>query len=85
MLLLSALNVLLHKYTNQNDILIGSPVTGRQQGSFDATIGMFVNTIVLRNEPVPNDSFRELLLDVKQRTLSTLRIRIASSTESYSL
>nr|WP_285888677.1 SDR family NAD(P)-dependent oxidoreductase [Paenibacillus polysaccharolyticus] len=70
MLLLSALNVLLHKYTNQSDILIGSPVTGRQQGSFDATIGMFVNTIVLRNEPLPNDSFRELLLDVKQRTLS---------------
>ncbi|PKQ89070.1 hypothetical protein CXK86_21075 [Paenibacillus sp. BGI2013] len=70
MLLLSALNVLLHKYTNQSDILIGSPVTGRQQGNFDATIGMFVNTIVLRNEPVPDDSFRELLLDVKQRTLS---------------
>ncbi|WP_258166291.1 SDR family NAD(P)-dependent oxidoreductase [Paenibacillus sp. PCH8] len=70
MLLLSALNVLLHKYTNQSDMIIGSPVTGRQHGNFDATIGMFVNTVVLRNEPVPAASFREFLLDVKQRTLS---------------
>lgn len=47
-LLLAAFQVLLHRYTGQNDILVGSPTTGRSQTYFANIVGYFVNQIVLR-------------------------------------
>ncbi|OMF83830.1 non-ribosomal peptide synthetase, partial [Paenibacillus sp. FSL R7-0273] len=44
MVLLAAYNVWLHKYTGQNDIVVGTPVSGRTHGDTEAMIGMFVNT-----------------------------------------
>ncbi|MEN1970719.1 condensation domain-containing protein, partial [Lentibacillus sp. N15] len=51
MLLLSAYNILLHKYTNQSDILVGTPVAGRPHPDVQSMTGMFVNTLVMRNYP----------------------------------
>ena len=48
MLLLAAFDVLLHRYTGQGSVLVGSPVAGRGQRETEGLIGFFVNTLVLR-------------------------------------
>ena len=69
MTLLSAFNILLYKYSGQDDICVGSPVAGRQMQEIDGLIGFFVNTLVLRSRISPEMSFRELLLHVRKTTL----------------
>ncbi|ETT55846.1 non-ribosomal peptide synthetase [Paenibacillus sp. FSL H7-689] len=70
MVLLSAFNVLLAKYTGQQDIIIGSPAAGRIHNNIQHTIGMFVNTLVMRNQPRGNATFREFLNEVRENCLS---------------
>ena len=50
MTLLSAFNVLLYRYTGQQDICVGTPVAGRQQKDVEALIGFFINTLALRTK-----------------------------------
>ncbi|MHA4812644.1 amino acid adenylation domain-containing protein, partial [Flavitalea flava] len=69
MTLLSAFQVLLHRYSGQTDISIGSPVAGRQQAEVEELIGFFVNTLVLRSEWEGNPEFTAFLQRVKQTTL----------------
>ncbi|SDX35822.1 fengycin family lipopeptide synthetase D [Marininema mesophilum] len=72
MVLLSAFNTLLYKYTGQEDIAIGSPVSGRNRPGLEALMGMFVNTVVMRNFPRGDQSFNQLLAEVKENTLNAL-------------
>ncbi|NLD50131.1 MAG: amino acid adenylation domain-containing protein, partial [Clostridiaceae bacterium] len=69
MVLLAAYNVLVSKYTGQEDIIIGSPVAGRPHADLDSIIGMFVNTLAMRNYPSGVISFREFLAEVKNNSL----------------
>ncbi|MGN6712764.1 MAG: amino acid adenylation domain-containing protein [Anaerocolumna jejuensis] len=70
MILFSAFNILLSKYTRQEDIIIGTPVVGRVHTDLDNVVGMFVNTLALRNS-VRNDlSFKELLNVIRENTLN---------------
>ncbi|WP_143318637.1 condensation domain-containing protein, partial [Clostridium sp. HBUAS56017] len=69
MTVVAAYNVLLAKYTGQEDIIIGSPVAGRTHESFQNVVGMFVNTIALRNYPESNKNFIEFLKEVKRKFL----------------
>ncbi|MCC2442985.1 non-ribosomal peptide synthetase [Bacillus cereus] len=69
MLLLAAYNVLLSKYCNQEDIVIGTPMSGRVHPDIEQTIGMFVNTVALRNFPSSEKLFSEFLEEVKQNLL----------------
>ncbi len=69
MVLLAALNVLLHKYTDQEDIIIGSPITGRRHADLEKIIGMFVNTLAMRNAPVAEKTFIQFLAEVKENAL----------------
>jgi amino acid adenylation domain-containing protein len=69
MTLLSALNVLLHRYSSQEDICIGSGIAGRQQQEVEGLIGFFVNTLALRNQVNDDAAFIELLQQVKTTTL----------------
>ncbi|MCK4260161.1 MAG: amino acid adenylation domain-containing protein, partial [Halanaerobiales bacterium] len=69
MTLLALYNILLSKYTAQEDILIGSPIAGRTHIDLDNIIGMFVNTLVMRNRPIGDKTFIEFLGDVKENTL----------------
>ncbi len=69
MVLVSAFNILLHKLTGDEDILIGTPVTNRKNGEFDNSVGMYTNTIVLRNYPNSQKKFSEFLKDVRQNCL----------------
>jgi amino acid adenylation domain-containing protein len=66
MILLAAFQTLLHRYTGQDDIVVGSPIAGRTRHELEGLIGFFVNTLVLRTDFVGNPSFRELLCQVRQ-------------------
>ncbi len=70
MVLLSACNVLLSKYSGQEDIVIGSPISGRPHADLENIMGMFVNTLAIRNYPESQKTFKEFLTDVKASSLS---------------
>lgn len=68
-LLLTAFKVLLYRYTNQPDIVVGSPSANRQNPQTQAMLGFFVNTLVLRTDLSNNPTFLELLQQVKKVVL----------------
>ncbi|MFF7631638.1 amino acid adenylation domain-containing protein [Kitasatospora sp. NPDC008050] len=63
--LLGALNVLLHRYTGQEDIAVGSPVTNRTRLDIEQLIGLFVNTLVYKTRLSGEPDFREVLRRVQ--------------------
>jgi len=63
-LLLTSLNILLGKYTGQDDIVVGSVIANRQYRQTESLIGFFVNTQVNRTLLNPTQSFEELIRDV---------------------
>ncbi|MGB7606024.1 MAG: amino acid adenylation domain-containing protein, partial [Lutisporaceae bacterium] len=69
MILLSACNILLSKYSGQEDIIIGSPIAGRPHADLQNIMGMFVNTLAMRNYPDGNKTFKEFLTEVKTSSL----------------
>ena len=69
MTLLAAFKLLLHRYSNQNDILVGTPIANRNQTEIEGLIGFFVNTLVIRTKFNHNSSFSDLLQQVKETTL----------------
>ncbi|MGF7477847.1 condensation domain-containing protein, partial [Bacillus velezensis] len=79
MVLLSAFNILLSKYSGQEDIVVGVPVAGRPHADLRNMIGMFVNTLAVRNHPDKEKTFKELLKEVKENSLQ------AYDNQSYQL
>ena len=75
MVLLAALNVLLWRYTGQDDLLVGTPVANRDRTELEGLVGLFVNTLVLRSDLSGNPTVQELLARVRQRTLEALAHR----------
>lgn len=71
MLLLAAFQVLLHRYTRQNDLLVGTPVANRGRTEVEPLIGFFVNTLVLRGRLEGDPSFRDLLRRTRETCLRT--------------
>ncbi|WP_436955878.1 non-ribosomal peptide synthase/polyketide synthase [Staphylococcus sp. AS1337] len=69
MILLSSFMVLLHKYSRQEDIVVGSPISGRTHKDTENMLGMFVNTLAMRSNPERNKSFEQLLAEVKDTSL----------------
>jgi amino acid adenylation domain-containing protein len=69
MTLLAALQTLLYRYIGQEDICVGTPVTGRNRGETEGLIGFFVNTLVIRTDLSGDPSFRELLGRVRESAL----------------
>ncbi|MBW4498234.1 MAG: amino acid adenylation domain-containing protein [Scytonema hyalinum WJT4-NPBG1] len=70
MTLLAAFQLQLYRYTGQQDILVGSPIAGRNLSELEDLIGFFVNTLVLRTDMAGNPSFRELLQRVRNVSMS---------------
>ncbi|OUL18944.1 hypothetical protein BV372_33785 [Nostoc sp. T09] len=69
MTLLAGFKTLLYRYTDQADILVGSPIANRNRSEIENLIGFFVNTLVLRTDLSGNPSFGELLKRVREATL----------------
>ncbi|GLV55541.1 hypothetical protein KDH_23850 [Dictyobacter sp. S3.2.2.5] len=73
MTLLSAFQVLLLRYTGQDDMVIGTPVAGRTQSETEGLIGCFINTLPLRTRLSGDPTFRELLMRVRESCLEGFR------------
>lgn len=69
MVLLSGVNILFSKYSNQEDIIVGTPIAGRRHTDLDGIIGMFVNTLPMRNKPKPEKTYKEFLREVGENAL----------------
>ncbi|GAA6615987.1 amino acid adenylation domain-containing protein [Scytonema sp. NUACC26] len=70
--LLAALNVMLYAYSQQETIIIGSPVANRQQSGLESQIGLFINTIALKTNLLEKEKFSELVTRVRKTSLAAL-------------
>ena len=69
MLLLAAFQTLLYRYTQQEHIVVGSPIANRNRSEIESLIGFFVNTLVVHTDLSGNPTFQELLGRVREVTL----------------
>jgi tyrocidine synthetase-3 len=70
MVLLALFNLFLSKLSGQEQIIVGAPVAGRRNAGLEEIIGMFINTLALRNYPVGGKTFTGFLKEVKENTLA---------------
>ena len=68
--LLCVYYILLYKYSNQSDIVVGTPVIGRNLPELQKIVGMFVNTVPLKNHIEDSDSFLSLLSGISTNILN---------------
>lgn len=78
MTLLTAYDILLFRYSGQEDVCVAVPIAGRQHAEVEGLIGMFINTLALRTDMSGNPGFPELLQRVKQATLEAYENQEAS-------
>lgn len=69
--LLTVFKVLLHRYSGQTDIAVGSPIANRTHQKTETLIGFFVNTLVLRDQISPTQTFLDFLAQVRQTALES--------------
>ncbi len=69
MTLLAAFDVLLARYSGQEDVVVGTPIAGRNRAEVEKLIGFFVNTLVLRTDLSGDPTFRELLARVRETAM----------------
>ena len=65
----AAFVTLLYRYTGEKDIVVGTPIAGRNRPEIEGIIGLFVNTLVLRTDLSDNPSFEQLLMRVREVSL----------------
>jgi amino acid adenylation domain-containing protein len=70
MVFYAAFAALLHRYTQQTDLCVGTPVAGRSHLTLEGLVGLFVNTVVLRNTVTPELTFSTLLSQARETTLA---------------
>jgi non-ribosomal peptide synthetase component F len=69
MSVLSVFNILLSKLSGQEDIIIGTPIAGRNHSDLENIVGMFVNTLAIQNEVNGSNTLKEFIKKLKQTTL----------------
>ncbi|MCC6416687.1 MAG: amino acid adenylation domain-containing protein, partial [Gemmataceae bacterium] len=69
MALLAAFVGLLHRYSGQEDILVGTPIANRNRAETEGIVGLFINTLVLRTDVSGDLTLRELLARIRQGSL----------------
>ncbi|MCP3808144.1 non-ribosomal peptide synthase/polyketide synthase [Paenibacillus sp. Lou8.1] len=69
MVLLAGYTILLHKYTGQEDVVVGTPIAGRNHSDVQPLMGMFVNTLAIRSYPAAGKTFLDYLKEIKETTL----------------
>lgn len=70
MALLAVFNIFLSRYSGQEDIVVGTPVSGRSHADLLSTVGMFVNTLPMRNYPSGQKTFKAFVQELKDNTLT---------------
>ncbi len=70
--LLAAFKVLLHRYTGQNDLVVGSPTTGRTSPEYAAILGYFVNPVAMRSTISGNETFESYLAQISETVIEAL-------------
>ncbi|HEV2844378.1 MAG TPA: condensation domain-containing protein, partial [Thermoanaerobaculia bacterium] len=73
MALLAGFQTLLHRYSGQDDVVVGGTVSGRERRELEPLIGFFVNTLVMRGDLSGQPSFREVLKRVRQAAVGALK------------
>ena len=76
MTLLAAFNVLLARYSGQQDLLVGTPVSNRDRVEIEGLVGFFANTLVMRTDTSDNPTFRQLLHRVRETALNAYAHRV---------
>lgn len=71
MTLMAGINTLLARYSGQDDIIIGTPVAGREHPSLENQIGPYLNTVAIRTKLEENENFNSLLIKEKQLLLDS--------------
>lgn len=69
MTVLAAFKVLLHRYTGQTDITVGTPIANRNRSELERVIGVFVNSLVLRTKLSSDQTFRQLVHEIRGITI----------------
>ncbi|MCP4219489.1 MAG: amino acid adenylation domain-containing protein, partial [bacterium] len=69
MVLISAFNIFLHKYTGQEDIVVGNVIMGRPHADLQDIVGMFVNTLPMRCRPTDDKTLLQLLEEMKTHSI----------------
>lgn len=69
MVLLAAYEILLHRYSGQHQVLVGSPTSGREDAAFSEVVGYFINPVVLKSEYADNQKFSEFLSATRKTVL----------------
>lgn len=69
MVILAFVKVLLYRYTSQEDLIVGSPIAGRNHPDLEDQIGFYVNTLALRDTIKGTDTFQTVLKKVKETTI----------------
>ncbi|WP_086347599.1 non-ribosomal peptide synthetase [Candidatus Enterococcus clewellii] len=72
MILLAVYQILLHKYSRQEEIVVGTSVSGRTHADTETMLGMFVNTLVLKGKPEKQKTFAAFLAEIKEQNLQML-------------
>ncbi|UCH94710.1 MAG: amino acid adenylation domain-containing protein, partial [Candidatus Aminicenantes bacterium] len=72
MLLLSGYNILLSKYTGQEDIVVGTVTAGRRHADLENIIGFFVNMLAIRTAPGKNKRYSQYLPEVKEKAINAI-------------
>ncbi|MET4143126.1 amino acid adenylation domain-containing protein, partial [Pedobacter sp. UYP1] len=68
--LLAGLNTLLYRYSGQDDIIVGTPIAGREHSDLDDQLGFYANTLALRTKFKGTENFTDLLLQIRELTLN---------------
>ncbi|MBC3787161.1 non-ribosomal peptide synthetase/type I polyketide synthase [Spirosoma utsteinense] len=79
MTLLAAVNTLLHHYTGQEDILVGTALAGREHPDLQSQVGFYVNTLPLRTTFSASQPFNAMLAQVKQSVIEAIDYQIYSA------
>ncbi|MFP7655348.1 amino acid adenylation domain-containing protein, partial [Chryseobacterium proteolyticum] len=69
MTLMSGINTLLYRYTGQDDIIVGTPIAGREHPDLENQLGLFLNTLAIRTRIKEKVSFLDLIVDQKETLL----------------
>jgi amino acid adenylation domain-containing protein len=75
MVLLAVYNVLLSRYSGQEDIVVGSPIAGRDHADLKGVVGLFMNVMALRHFPAATRCFADFLQEVRQTSLEAFENR----------